>query len=51
VRALTEIWTGDSDSKTELTAGRIRVAGAERDARNLWRWLGQSMFAPSHAAR
>ena len=51
VRALTEIWTGDSDPKTELTARRLRVAGAERDARDLWRWLGRSMFAPSRAAR
>ena len=51
VRALTEIWTGDSNQKTELTAGRLRVTGVERDARELWRWLGRSMFAPSHAAR
>ena len=47
VRALTEIWTGDSAAKTELAAGRIRVSGAERDSRNLWRWLGRSIFAPS----
>ena len=51
VRALTEIWTGDSNPKTEMTAGRLRVAGAERDARDLWRWLGRSMFAPSKAAK
>ena len=51
VRALTEIWTGDSYPKTEMTAGRLRVAGAERDARDLWRWLGRSMFAPSKAAK
>ena len=51
VRALTEIWTGDSNAKTELTAGRLRVDGAERDARDLWRWLGRSMFAPTRAAR
>lgn len=51
VRSLTEIWTGDSDPKTELTAKRLSVAGAERDARNLWRWLGQSVFAPSHAVK
>jgi len=51
VRALTEIWTGDSNPKTELTAGHLRVAGAQRDARDLWRWLGRSMFAPSRAAR
>lgn len=51
VRALTEIWTGDSSPEIELTAGRLRVAGAQRDARDLWRWLGRSMFAPSRAAR
>jgi hypothetical protein len=51
VRALTEIWTGDSNPKAELTAGRLRVEGAERDARDLWRWLGRSMFAPTRAAR
>lgn len=50
VRALTEIWTGDSDAKTELAAGRIRVSGAQRDARDLWRWLGRSLFAPSRSA-
>lgn len=51
VRALTEIWTGDSDPKTELAAGRLRILGAPSDARSLWRWLGQSIFAPSRAAR
>lgn len=51
VRALTEIWTGDSNPKTESTAGHLRVAGAQRDARDLWRWLGRSMFAPSKAAK
>ncbi len=51
VRALTEIWTGDSYPKTELTAGRLRIDGAARDARDLWRWLGRSMFAPSKAAK
>lgn len=50
VRALTEIWTGDSDPGTELNAGSLRILGAERDARKLWCWLGQSMFAPSRAA-
>lgn len=51
VRALTEIWTGDSNSKDELTAGHLSVAGTQRDARELWRWLGQSIFAPSRTAR
>ena len=50
VRALTEIWTGDSDPEAELASGRLRVAGAERDARRLWLWLGRSMFAPSKDA-
>jgi len=50
VRALTEVWTGDSDWQTEIAAGRIRVIGAARDARNLWRWLGRSMFAPTRSA-
>jgi len=49
VRALTEVWTGDSDAKTELTARRLRITGAARDARDLWHWLGRSMFAPSRA--
>lgn len=51
VRALTEIWTGDSNPQTELGAGRLRVAGAQRDARDLWRWLGRSMFASSSQER
>jgi DNA-binding HxlR family transcriptional regulator len=51
VRALTEVWTGDSDAKTEMAAGRLRVSGQDRDARSLWRWLGRSMFAPTRAAR
>ena len=50
VRALTDVWTGDSDSKSELTAGRLHVDGGERDARDLWRWLGRSIFAPTRAA-
>ena len=47
VRALTEIWSGDSDPKTEIAAGRLRVSGAGRAGASLWRWLGRSMFAPS----
>lgn len=50
VRALTEIWTGDSDPGSELAARRLRVIGPERDARALWRWLGRSMFAPTRDA-
>jgi len=47
MRALTEIWTGASDPKTEISAGRLRVTGAGRGGELLWRWLGRSMFAPS----
>lgn len=50
VRALTEIWTGDSDPAREIGAGRLRVTGAERDARSLWRWLGRSTFAETRIA-
>lgn len=51
VRALTEIWTGDSNPKAEVAAGHLRVTGTGCDARNLWRWLGRSMFAASRLAR
>jgi DNA-binding HxlR family transcriptional regulator len=47
VRALTEVWTGDTDPQTELRAGRISVIGPDSEARLLWRWLGRSLFAPS----
>jgi DNA-binding HxlR family transcriptional regulator len=47
VRALTEIWTGDSDPKIEFAAGHLRVTGGGRGGALLWRWLGRSMFAPS----
>jgi DNA-binding HxlR family transcriptional regulator len=47
VRALTEIWTGDSDPKTEIAAGHLLVTGGGRGGAMLWRWLGRSMFAPS----
>jgi DNA-binding HxlR family transcriptional regulator len=50
VRSLTEIWTGDTDPGKELAAGRLRVDGRDRDVRNLWLWLGRSVFAPSRAA-
>ena len=49
VRALTEIWTGDSDPQGEIAAGRLRVAGGGRGGASVWRWLGRSMFAPSRA--
>jgi DNA-binding HxlR family transcriptional regulator len=47
VRALTEIWTGDTDPNAEIAAGRLRVTGAGRGGAMLWRWLGRSVFAPS----
>jgi len=50
VRALTEIWTGDSDPQTEISAGRLAVTGGGRGGAALWRWLGRSMFAPSRRA-
>jgi hypothetical protein len=52
VRALTEIWTGDSDPEQEIRAGGLAVQGAGRQGQLLWHWLGRSMFAPTrHAAR
>lgn len=51
VRALTEVWTGDSTPAAELAARRLRVLGADTDARQLWRWLGESAFAATRRAR
>ena len=50
VRSLTAIWTGDSTPAAELASGHTRVLGAERDRRDLWRWLGESAFAPTRRA-
>ena len=50
VRALTEIWTGDSDPEREIRSGELRVQGAGRGGQVLWRWLGRSMFAPTRVA-
>ena len=50
VRALTEVWTGDSDPQVEIAAGRLRVLGAGRGGKDLWRWLGRSLFAPTRMA-
>jgi putative sterol carrier protein len=47
VRALTEIWTGDSDPKAEIASGRLQVKGGGRSGASLWRWLGRSIFASS----
>lgn len=51
VRALTEIWTGDSDPEQEIQAGGLTVQGAGRNGQRLWRWLGRSMFAPTRMAQ
>jgi DNA-binding HxlR family transcriptional regulator len=52
VRALTEIWSGDTTPTEAARAKEIRVLGAKRDAESLWRWLGTSAFAGTrHAAR
>ena len=50
VRALTEIWTGDLLPDQALSARSLRVLGGARDARNLWRWIGASVFAPTRRA-
>ena len=51
VRALTEVWTGDANPADEIAAGRIRVQGGGPGGRDLWRWLGRSVFAATRAAR
>ncbi|GIW42025.1 MAG: HxlR family transcriptional regulator [Candidatus Binatia bacterium] len=50
VRALTEVWTGDTDAASEIEKGHIEVLGHPSDVRSLWRWLGRSMFAPTREA-
>ena len=50
VRALTEIWSGDSDPARERLAGRLSVLGGGRDGKTLWGWLGRSLFAPTRQA-
>ena len=47
VRALTDVWTGDSEPETEIGASRLKVEGGGRNGRTLWNWLGQSIFAPT----
>src|SRR6186713_2130694 len=47
VRALTEVWTGDLLPEQAMKRGEVRVMGAARDARNVWRWIGASVFAPT----
>ena len=50
VRALTEVWTGDSHPEKEIQSGQLNVLGAGRRGHTLWRWLGRSMFAPTRTA-
>jgi hypothetical protein len=47
VRALTEIWTGDLLPEQAVRRGELRVLGNARDAREVWRWIGASVFAPT----
>ncbi len=47
VRALTEVWTGDTDPEKAIRAGHLNVQGAGRQGQLLWNWLGRSMFAPT----
>jgi DNA-binding HxlR family transcriptional regulator len=47
VRALTEIWTGDLLPEQAVGRREVRVQGAARDVRNVWRWIGASVFAPT----
>ncbi len=47
VASLTDIWTGDSDPDTEQEAHRLMVRGSGTDSRDLWNWLGRSVFAAS----
>lgn len=50
LRALTQVWTGDSDAGAEIDAGALNVQGGGRRGQTLWRWLGRSMFAPTRIA-
>jgi len=47
VRALTDVWTGESDPQAQIGAGHLKVQGAGRNGQTLWKWIGQSMFAPT----
>ena len=51
VRALTEIWTGDTDPEQAIQSGSLTVQGAGHNGQRLWRWLGRSMFAPTRMAQ
>jgi DNA-binding HxlR family transcriptional regulator len=45
VRALTDVWTGESTPETEIRRGRLAVQGAGRNGQALWKWIGRSLFA------
>jgi hypothetical protein len=47
VRALTEIWNGIVLAEEAVRRREVRVLGKPGDARNVWRWLGTSTFAPT----
>ena len=50
VRALTDVWTGEAEPAGEIAAGRLSVQGAGRNGQLLWKWIGESMFAPTRRA-
>ena len=50
VRALTEVWMGHCTPQEAVKSGELCVEGDERDAKNLWRWLGGSAFAETRRA-
>jgi DNA-binding HxlR family transcriptional regulator len=47
VRALTEVWTGDTTPEAAQREQQLQVIGPGRDVEQLWRWLGTSAFASS----
>ena len=51
VRALTEVWTGDTTPDVVLSSRDLEVVGPHRDAERLWAWLGTSAFASSRHLR
>jgi DNA-binding HxlR family transcriptional regulator len=51
VRSLTEIWAGEAEPAAEIAAGRIRIQGGGPGGRDLWRWIGRSIFAATRIGR
>ncbi len=51
VRALTEVWTGDTTPDAVLRGRQLQVVGPSRDADRIWEWLGRSAFAGTRASR